>query len=98
MKNLFLLGIIVRIIYRPKSRGNLRLRSANPYDKPIFNAGYFTDPRDIQVLVEAVKFALALAETNSFKKFGTRFWDQVPMPGCEHTELWTDEYWACICR
>lgn len=20
------------------------------------------------------------------------------MPGCEHTELWSDEYWACICR
>jgi len=89
---------IIPMLMRPKSRGNLRLRSANPYDKPIFNAGYFTDPRDIQVLVEAVKFALALAETNSFKKFGTRFWDQVPMPGCEHTELWTDEYWACICR
>jgi glucose dehydrogenase (acceptor) len=89
---------IIPMLLRPKSRGVVRLRSANPYDTPIFNAGYFSDPRDILVLVEAVKFALALAETKSFKKFGTKFWDQVPMPGCEHTTLWTDEYWACICR
>ena len=20
------------------------------------------------------------------------------MPGCEHTKLWSDEYWGCICR
>ena len=86
------------MLLRPKSRGNVRLQSANPYDKPLFNAGYFTDHSDLLTLVEAVKFALSLAETTSFKKYGTRFWDQVPMPGCEQTELWTDEYWACICR
>lgn len=89
---------IIPMLLRPKSRGNVRLQSANPYDKPLFNAGYFTDHSDLLTLVEAVKFALSLAETTSFKKYGTRFWDQVPMPGCEQTELWTDEYWACICR
>lgn len=89
---------IIPMLMRPYSKGNIRLRSSNPYDKPIFNAGYFTDPRDIEILVEAVKFALALAETQSFKKFGTKFWDKVPMPGCEHTDLWTDEYWACMIR
>merc|ERR1711874_22804 len=36
--------------------------------------------------------------TKAFKRFGTKFWDKVPMPGCEHTALWTDEYWACVCR
>ena len=89
---------IIPMVLRPKSRGNIRLKSANPYEKPILNAGYFTDHRDLEVLVEAVKFSLALAETESFKKFGTKFWDQVPMPGCENTKLWTDEYWACLCR
>ena len=89
---------IIPMLLRPKSKGNVRLRSANPYEKPIFNANYFTDQRDIDALVEGVKFALALAETQSFKKYGTRFWDGVPMPGCEKMNLWTDEYWACMCR
>ena len=91
---------VIPMLLRPKSRGSVRLRSANPYDTPVFNAGYFSDPlnQDILTLVEAVKFSLALAETNSFKKFGTKFWDKVPMPGCEHEVLWTDKYWACICR
>merc|ERR1711956_165855 len=51
---------IIPMLLRPKSKGNVRLKSANPYDAPIFNAGYFSDHRDILVLVEAVKFALAL--------------------------------------
>ena len=89
---------VVPMLLRPKSKGSVRLRSRNPMDKPIFNAGYFTHPNDIEVLVEAVKFALAMAETHSFKKLGTRFWDKIPMPGCEHTDLWSDDYWACICR
>ena len=89
---------ILPMILRPKSRGSIRLRSANPYEKPAINAGYFTHPDDMKVLVEGVKLALAMTETNALKKFGSRFWDGVPMPGCEHTELWTDEYWECICR
>ena len=34
---------------RPKSRGRVMLRSSNPYDKPLFYAGYFTHPEDIKV-------------------------------------------------
>ena len=89
---------IIPMILRPKSRGTVRLRSANPYEKPITSAGYFTHPDDIKILVEGVKLALALTKTNALIKFGSKFWDGVPMPGCEHTELWTDEYWTCMCR
>lgn len=86
------------MLLRPKSKGHVRLKSLSPYANAKVEAGYFSHPSDIKVLVEAVKFALALGETHAFKKLGSRFWDKVPMPGCEHTELWGDEYWACICR
>jgi len=39
---------VIPMLLRPKSRGSVMLRSSNPYDKPIFNAGYFTHPEDIQ--------------------------------------------------
>lgn len=65
------------MLLRPKSKGWVRLNSRNPYVNAKVEAGYFTHPNDIEVLVEAVKFALAMAETHSFKKLGTKFWDKV---------------------
>ena len=52
----------------------------------------------VQVLVEGVKIALAMAQTQAFTRMGTKFWDEIPIPGCEHTDLWSDEYWTCMCR
>jgi len=89
---------VIPMLLRPKSKGYLRLRSANPYDKPIFRAGYFTHPQDIKTLVEGVKIGLAMAQTKAFQRFGSRLWDKVPMPGCERTVLWSDDYWECVCR
>jgi hypothetical protein len=39
------------------------------------------------VLVEGVKIGLAIGETNAFKKLGTKFWDQIPMPGRQNIDL-----------
>ncbi|QQP36576.1 Glucose dehydrogenase (FAD_ quinone) [Caligus rogercresseyi] len=36
-------------------------------------------PDDMKVLVEGVKFGLAIAQTRGFQKFGSRFWDRIPM-------------------
>jgi glucose dehydrogenase (acceptor) len=81
---------------RPKSRGYIRLNSKDPYDQPLINPNYYSDPdnEDIKVTIEAVKFALALSKTEAFQKMGTRFYDK-PFPGCKDKELWTDEYWEC---
>ena len=40
---------VIPMLLRPKSRGRVLLRSSNPYDNPIFHAGYFTHPEDIKV-------------------------------------------------
>jgi glucose dehydrogenase (acceptor) len=81
---------------RPKSRGNIRLNSKDPYDKPLINPNYYSDPddHDIKVTIEAVKFSLALSKTEALKAIGSKFYDK-PFPGCEDKTLWTDEYWEC---
>lgn len=38
----------------PHSRGTVALRSADPMDAPRIDPGYFTDPRDMAVLLKAV--------------------------------------------
>ena len=83
---------------RPKSRGSIRLHSKDPYDMPLNNPNYFSDPRDLEVTIEAIKFSLALSKTESFQKMGSRFYYDKPFPGCEDKPLWTDEYWGCWIR
>ena len=82
-------------LLRPHSRGSVRLKSANPFDKPVMHAGYFKDPRDLQVMVEAQKFALEIARAAAFKRMGAKFWDELLMPGCDQHDPRTDDYWAC---
>lgn len=37
---------------RPYSRGNVTLRSKNPYDHPVIQPNYLADYRDVKALVE----------------------------------------------
>lgn len=43
---------IINLLSRPKSRGAIRLASANPRDYPLIFPNYFTEQQDIDVLVE----------------------------------------------
>ena len=87
----------IPVVLRPRSRGFLTLRSADPYDKPLIYANYFKDEHDLKVMIEGMKIGLALSKTHAFQKFGSRFYDR-PFPGCEHIQLWTDDYWGCFLR
>lgn len=41
---------------RPKSRGEIRLASRSPWDKPIIDPKYFSHPDDIVSMVEGNYF------------------------------------------
>lgn len=85
---------IFPLFLRPRSRGNIRLNSKDPYDKPLINPNYFKDPYDLKITIEAVKISIALSKTEALKKMGSRLYDK-PFPGCEGFQLWTDDYWGC---
>lgn len=85
------------MILRPKSRGFIRLRTKNPKDYPLLYHNYLTHPDDIKVLAEGVKTALAVGETVSMKRFGSRFHRKSP-PNCKHIPQYTDPYWECVVR
>jgi choline dehydrogenase-like flavoprotein len=46
---------IVPILMKPKSRGRVRLRSANPLDPPIFEANYYQEKEDLDTMIRGIK-------------------------------------------
>ena len=53
----------------PHSRGAVSLRSADPMDAPKIDPGYFTDPRDMQVLLKAVGMMREMVRLPPISKF-----------------------------
>ncbi|KAG0437230.1 hypothetical protein HPB47_017541, partial [Ixodes persulcatus] len=86
---------MVPFVLRPKSRGEVKLRSSNPDDPPLINTGYYSHPDDIKVIVEGLKEVYRIANTEAFKQHGAQFWTEV-FPGCEAEEHFSDAYWKCL--
>jgi choline dehydrogenase len=52
---------------RPKSRGRLTLKSADPHQAPAMNANYLFDPRDEEGLLAGVKWVRRIFQTEPLK-------------------------------
>ena len=51
---------------QPRSRGFVRLRSADPLAAPMITPSYFSAEEDLDALLEGVRLALALSETRPY--------------------------------
>lgn len=69
---------------RPKSRGSVRLRSSNPRDPALFDAGVFSDPDDLEVLVRGLKLGIRILEAPALARLIKR--RALPEPGIEESE------------
>jgi choline dehydrogenase len=56
-------------LLHPHSRGEIRLRSSNPLDAPSIRANYYSDQRDLEVMLEGVKLSRSLAATKAFSEY-----------------------------
>ena len=55
-------------LLHPKSKGYLKLRNNNPLSYPKIYPKYLTHPDDIKRLVEGIKFAIRLSQTEALRK------------------------------
>lgn len=69
---------------RPKSRGSVRLRSNKPTDPALFDAGVFSDPEDLDILVRGLKLGFRILEAPSLAKIIKR--RALPEPGIETSD------------
>lgn len=86
------------ILARPKSTGEIRLRSKNPFDHPIIDANYFSNEDDVKALVRGVRLTQKFMKTKSFREHNFEE-IKLDIPECnaigDHS---SDEYYECIVR
>ncbi|PSJ56467.1 GMC family oxidoreductase [Pseudaminobacter soli (ex Li et al. 2025)] len=75
---------------RPRSRGTIRLKTANPNDKPEFDANLLSDPADIETLVRGVETAIRILEAPALAKLVKR--RVLPRPGIEKDPVALRDY------
>ena len=55
--------------HRPESKGWVRARSDDPFEKPIIQPNYLTEEEDRRVTISAMKLARKLMHTNAMKPY-----------------------------
>ena len=54
---------------RPRSRGEIRLASSDPFQPPLIDPNYLADPYDVRVLIECVRWGRRLMRAPSLAKY-----------------------------
>ena len=59
---------MMTLLFSQRSRGRVVLRSVNPHDKPLIDPRYLSDPLDLLMLTEGVRFAHSIVTSGSGTK------------------------------
>lgn len=60
---------LIPVLLTPRSRGTLRLATADCADAPRIDPAYLSDSADLPILAEGVRFAQSVAEQRALKKY-----------------------------
>jgi len=88
---------VLPMVMRPKSRGRVRLRDADPFHHPLIDPNYFADDADLDVAVAGVRLLQRMLRTSPMRSLGAAVLE-TPLPGCAQHAFDTDAYWKCSAR
>ncbi len=73
----------------------IKLASSDIKDSPLIDSNFFTDPHDLNTMVEGCKLVFNISKTQAMQSVGAEFFDS-PLPGCEQYPLDSDDYLRCL--
>ena len=71
-------------LLRPKARGTVRLRSADPRDKPLVDSRFFGHPEDLRLTLAAMRYARRVLAAEPLKGLVAR--EMLPGPAAQEDE------------
>ncbi|XP_049784926.1 glucose dehydrogenase [FAD, quinone]-like [Schistocerca cancellata] len=86
--------LVLPTLLGPTSRGRVSLRSRDPADPVVIEAGYYSDPRDFDNMLAGIRLAHRLGTTEAMRRAGVLVRD-VPVAACAGLPPLTDQYWRC---
>ncbi|KAH8384995.1 hypothetical protein KR093_004751, partial [Drosophila rubida] len=89
--------VIAPLVMRPRSRGYVQLRSADPKIHPRIHANYYDDPLDMAVMVEGLKLAHNLTQTPAMQRLNATL-NIYEWRNCPEVEYLSDAFWECLAR
>ena len=93
-KNAFM---IYPILLRPKSRGNITLKSTNPFDDPVVIPKYFGFMSEVNTIVRGIKKITGLMNSTAFKAINATM-VEANIPACLDLKYGSSSYWLCYAR
>lgn len=85
------------LLIKPKSRGYIKLRSAELGSGPIIYNNYATAEEDRQTLLRMVRYIQKLQKSEIFRHYGLKF-IRLPLEDCDLLPFESDEYWLCYVK
>jgi choline dehydrogenase-like flavoprotein len=79
------------MLLHPQSRGTVRLDPNNPRGEPLIDPSFLDDPRDAQVMKEAMRMQLQLNQTDTFQRLQIHPTHK-SFPGWKSETLYSDSY------
>ncbi|XP_060593367.1 glucose dehydrogenase [FAD, quinone]-like [Ruditapes philippinarum] len=89
---------LIPILLHPKSRGEITLKSSDPFDYPDIDPNYLDHPKDIEVLRKALKISENLLDTESFKQIGTNSNTFKNADFCSMHEYGSASFYECLIK
>lgn len=87
----------IPVLLKPKSTGELRLRSKDPADPIRIFANYYSVQEDMDTMLKSLDIVKKMLNTETFKRHGVRL-HHLDIADCRDTEPDSEEYWKCNLR
>ncbi|KAG8282970.1 hypothetical protein J6590_025451 [Homalodisca vitripennis] len=84
-------------LLRPHSRGKISLKGMDTYQHPQISSGYYTDYRDVQMLLRVYDFLYKLTQTRALRQLQAKL-HEIEVPGCWRFTSGSREYRECSMR